>query len=277
VQTIVSDTFTDRHLPLPVLSVIQVGSLPMAGAQVALESVAVARKEVNPSGLAFLAGQAAVAPDRTFQMAPLAEQSLRQLGTALAAAGLGKADVLRTTCFLTSLDDAAAVRQKVAVEFPQAASAIVQLQREPHRSVVECEAVARLRAPPAQPVQYLNPEGLDRSPNYSQVALVAAPRLAFSSTQMAFGYKDNDARLAFQRLDKALQQVRTSLGQVIMVNFYPLTGPISEMIRRVRFEFYNKAAPPAATLLEFQGLPSLDASFAVDVIAAVPESAPAGQ
>ncbi len=49
------------------------------------------------------------------------------------------------------------------------------------------------------------------------------------------------------------------------------------MVRRVRFEFYSQANPPAATLLLFEGLPSLDASFAVDVIATVPESAPAGQ
>ena len=36
VQTIVAEEFTDRKLPLPVLSTIQVGALPMTGAQIAI-------------------------------------------------------------------------------------------------------------------------------------------------------------------------------------------------------------------------------------------------
>src|SRR5205814_4019555 len=45
---IVSETFAVKHLPLPAVSVIQVGALPMEGAQVILESIAVAKKETNP-------------------------------------------------------------------------------------------------------------------------------------------------------------------------------------------------------------------------------------
>jgi enamine deaminase RidA (YjgF/YER057c/UK114 family) len=271
VQTIVSETFADHHQSLPALSVVQVGRLPAEGVQVSLEAVSVGKKEVNPHGVALVAGQAAVWKTPSLQMAPLAEKSVGGIGTALAAAGMGREDVLRATCFLSALEDFEAVRRAVAGAFPQAALTFVQLQREPSRGVVECEAVARLRAAPAGAVEYRNPEGLERSPSYSQMALVGAQRVAFSGTQMAFGYQDGDARLAFQRLDKALQQVHTSLGHVAMSNFYPLTGAIAEMIRRVRFEFYDKAAPPSTTMLEVQGLPSLDASFAVDVIAAVPE------
>jgi enamine deaminase RidA (YjgF/YER057c/UK114 family) len=262
VQTIVSETFTDRHLPLPALSVVQVGGLPGEGVQVSLEAVSVGKKEINPHGLALIAGQATVSATPTFQMAPLAEQSVRKMETALAGAGLGKDDVLRATCYMSSLEDVEAVRRVVGGAFPQAALTFVQLQREPGRSTVECEAVARLRGA----------EGVKRPPQEAQVALVGTHRLAFSGTQMAFGYQDADARLAFQRLDRGLQQAHTSLQQVVMSNFYPLTSGVAEMIRRVRFEFFNKAAPPAATLLEFQGLPSLDASFAMDVIAVVPDN-----
>ena len=38
-------------------------------------------------------------------------------------------------------------------------------------------------------------------------------------------------------------------------------------VRAIRFEFYDKSKPPASTLLLFEGLPSLDASFGVDVVA----------
>jgi hypothetical protein len=55
-----------------------------------------------------------------------------------------------------------------------------------------------------------------------------------------------------------------------MSHIYPLSSGLSERIRAIRFEFYDKSRPPASTMLPFEGLPSLDASFAVDVIATLP-------
>ena len=60
VQTIMVEEFTDRKLALPVLSTIQVGALPMVGAQVVIEAASVERREVNPGGLAFYPGIAAM-------------------------------------------------------------------------------------------------------------------------------------------------------------------------------------------------------------------------
>ena len=54
VRDLVSEVFNDKHLPLPALSLIQSGGLPLEGAQVVLEGIAAAKKEVNPQGLVFL-------------------------------------------------------------------------------------------------------------------------------------------------------------------------------------------------------------------------------
>src|ERR1700722_19792426 len=54
VRDIVSEVFTDRKQALPVLSLVQAGSLPEE-AQVVLEAVAESRKQANPHGLAFVA------------------------------------------------------------------------------------------------------------------------------------------------------------------------------------------------------------------------------
>ena len=43
VRSVVSEMFTDKRRPLPVLTVIQAGALPLTGAQVVLESTAVAK------------------------------------------------------------------------------------------------------------------------------------------------------------------------------------------------------------------------------------------
>ena len=62
VQAIVSETFTERRLSLPALSVVQVGGLPLEGAQVVIEATSVGKKDVNPNGLVFISGQQAASP-----------------------------------------------------------------------------------------------------------------------------------------------------------------------------------------------------------------------
>jgi enamine deaminase RidA (YjgF/YER057c/UK114 family) len=267
VQAIVSETFTDRHQPLPALSVVQVGGLPLEGAQVVIEATWVGKKDVNPRGLVFLAGQQASSPTPLEPVAPLAEKALGGLQTALRGAGSGPADVLRGTCFLSSLDGIDKIRQMVASEYAGVAWDFVQVQREPLHSVAECEAVARSQVRIDKPIEFVNPDGLPKSPHYSQIALVGAPRVAITGTQVAFGFQDADARLAFGRLQKELAAVGASIQDVAWSSIYPLSNSIADEVRKVRFEYYDPARPPASTLLPFEGLPSLDASFAVDAIA----------
>lgn len=107
VQTLVSEIFTEHKMNLPALSTIQVGALPMEGAQVVIESVGVEKRAVNSQGLAFFSGQQA----KDFR------QSVAQLKTAVAAVNVS--DVLRVTCFLSSLDEIGAVRSAVAGAFPE--------------------------------------------------------------------------------------------------------------------------------------------------------------
>ena len=267
VQAIVSETFTDRHQSLPALSVVQVGGLPQEGAQVVLEATTVGKKDVNPKGLAFIAGQQASSPNPLDPVYPLAEKALAGLRAAVKGAGSQAEDVLRGTCFLSSLDGFARVRELMESEYKGAAWNFVQFQRAPASAVVECEAVARSRVKIEGPVQFLNPDGLAKSPNYSQIALVGAPKVAITGTQVAFGSQDSDVRLAFGRLEKELAGVGSSVKEVAWSSIYPLSSPMAEEVRKIRFEYYDVARPPACTLLSFEGLPSLDASFAVDAIA----------
>ncbi|MEX2260549.1 MAG: RidA family protein [Bryobacteraceae bacterium] len=269
VQAIVSEVFTDRRHELPALSVIQVGDLPLEGAQVVLESTAVAKKEVSPHGLIFISGQVNSVDDPLAPVAPLVEKSLADLNVALKSANAGPKDVLRVTCLLSTLQDIQTVRGRVAAEYREAALNFVQIQRAPLRAVAECEAVARATTPLSEPLKLVNPAGLASSPNFSHVALVGAPRVALTGTQVAYGFQDGDARLAFERLDKALEAVGTSAKKVAMSSIYPLSNSLRDQASRIRFEFYDRARPPASTMLPFQGLPSMDAGFAVDVVAVV--------
>ena len=272
IQSLVSEMFTDRRLPLPALTVVQVGGLPLAGAQVVMESTAVAKKAANPHGLAFISGQAVTSDEPVLDVAPLAARSIENLHTARRAAGAEAQDVARVTCFVSSLQDANTVRSKLISAFPKAALNYVQIQRAPTQSIVECEAVARLRAPVGVPLRLLNPDGLAASPNYSHVAMVSAPKVVLSGAHLAFRFQDDDARLAFQRLGKDLGSAGASFRDVAMTGIYPLSNSIAGLVRKVRFEFLDQKRPPAATMLPFEDLPALDASFALDVVAVLPNS-----
>lgn len=274
VQAIVSEVFTRRRKALPVLSVIQAGSLPMDGAQVQMEATLIERKPVNPAGLALLSGQL-VTRDGPLQVrvAPLAAESAANLAAAAKAAGVDPAAMLRVSCFLSSLADANEVRAAIARQFPRIQPLLVQTQRSPLQTLVECEGIARLAAKPAQDVVLLNPEGLPRSKVYSQAALVGAPSIVLAGSQLAFRYTEADARLAFERLDKTLHSANSSLANTIFMNTYPLSTQLAELVRRVRFDFLDPAQPPASTLVLFEGLPSMDGAFALEAVA-LPSSVP---
>jgi enamine deaminase RidA (YjgF/YER057c/UK114 family) len=256
VRDIVSETFTDRRQNLPALSVIQVGALPLEGAQVVLESVEVRKKEVNDYGLAFLSGQSATSANPLDPVLPLAEKSLASLRAALKSAGSETDDVLRVTCYLSSLDNSQAVRQLFVSAFPHAAFDYLQAQRAPVRAIAECEAVAKLRWNTGTDLHFVD-----------QAALVAAPKVVITGAQTSFGYQDSDARLAFQRLGKALEPFHTGLRRTAMAHYYPLSLSLAEQVRRIRSEFLDAAHPPASTMLNFEGLPSMEAGFAADVVA----------
>jgi enamine deaminase RidA (YjgF/YER057c/UK114 family) len=266
VRDLVSEVFTDRKQPLPVLSLVQAGGLP-EGAQVVLEAIAASRKEVNPEGLVFLSAQPATAADPTGPVMPLAGKSLAALRLALKASGSQPADVLRVSCFLSSLDEVAAIRKTVDDEYPKVPADFVQTQRAPAHSLAACEAVAKLSRSGAPRLQVMNPEGLPAVAGASGIALVAAAKVVLTGAQVSFGYEEADARLAFQRLAKALDQAGASMHDVASAHFYPLAPGIAAQVEKVRSEFFDSARPPASSLLLFEGLPSMNAGFAIDVVA----------
>jgi len=267
VRDLVSEEFAEHKRPLPALSLLRAGGLPMEGAQVVLESIAEARKDVNPHGLAFFSAQAATSSSPLDPAAPLVRKALAQLGQAINAAGATPQNVLQVTCFVSSLADIAATRNLVDAAYPRAALNYVQTQRSPGSALAACEAVARLGSDPAAPLQFLDPDGLPRESGQASVALVNSAEVVLTGAQVSFGYQPGDTKLAFDRLQNELTQAGTLPGKVAFADYYPLSLDIAAQVRQIRAEIFDAARPPAGTLLQFEGLPSMDAGFAVDAVA----------
>ena len=251
VGEIAAEVFSEKHLPLPVLSVVQVGALPLEGAQVVIESTLVEKRSVNPNGVAFVSGQAGTGLD----------DALSKLKAVLQTGHLELEDVLRTTCYISSLDTENGVANRLTEAFHSAAVNYVQTQREPVGPAAECEAVARLHDPPAAMAV------LGKGERYSQMALVHNPKLVITGTQLAFGSQANDIDLAFGRLQKMLAQFNSSLSATVMSHIYLMSPSMSEKFEADRAKFFSSETPPASTILPFEGLPSLDATLGLDVIA----------
>ncbi len=262
IRDLVSEFFTEHHQPLPALSLVQSGGLPLEGAQVVLEATASGKKETAPNGLVFLSAQMAASDNPTGPVEPLTQKSLAGLRESVKSAGLDPYDVARVTCYFSSLDNVAASRKLVEAEYPKAAWNFVQPTRSPERALAACEAVGRLRQAPAGGALRIGSDD-----GQSRVAFLLSPQAVFTGTQNSFGYQEQDTRLAFDRLQKALEQAGASLRDAALVRSYPLSTGIAAQIRKVRGGFFDAAQPPAGTLLLFEGLSSMDAGFAVDAVA----------
>lgn len=267
VQSVVSEMFSERRMALPVMSVVLVGALPMTGAQVQMEITAEGRKTVNPNGLAFISGQLVEGEQGSARPAVLVRESLARVKAAIEATGAAASAARRVTCFLSGIESGPEIQQAAAAFFPQTPFAFVQSQRAYTKPLAECEAVASLSRAPNNPTVHLNPPGLAQATRYSHVVATNAPRLVFAGAQLAFNYTSADARLAFERLEKTLAAAGSSLKHAVMVDAYPLSPVLAGFVREFWFEFLDQGAPPASTLMLIEGLPSMDAAFALEAVA----------
>lgn len=242
VQQIVSEAFTEKRLPLPVLTTIQVGALPLTGAQVVMEAISEDKKVLNPDGLAFFSGV----------RAPDIEQAGDQLRSGLQHSGVGPGGVLSVTCLASSLDGQEAARNALAFVFPSAAVNLMEAQRLPVDRFAVCEATGRLE--PGNAVE-----------SSAQAAVVKTPKVVFSGIQMAFGREDADVRLAFERLNKALSSLIPA-GGIVAARFYSTDRSLNHKLPSLGRELFHQDALASSTF-EVEGLPSLDASAGMDIIA----------
>lgn len=238
VQTVVAEEFTERKLTMPAISTIQVGALPMVGAQVVIEATSVDKRVVNPAGLAFYPGYA--------------DKDAAQAVAALRGRANG-GDIVRATCFLSTLDDAPKLQAAAAAAFPGAPVTIIQTQRLSVAPFVACEGIARVKA------------GSVNLPG-----MVTAGKIVMTGTKLVFRDQESDIRLAYQRLGKAMEPLGASFKDVFWTGIYPLTLPVAEKIEALQKEFTRRFDAGNLAQVLFEGLPSTDATAAIELMAAVP-------
>jgi 2-iminobutanoate/2-iminopropanoate deaminase len=104
---------------------------------------------VRAGDLVFVSGQLPVDPATGAMPQGVREQTrrvLENIGAVLEAAGLGFADVVKTTVFMTDLKGFAEMNEEYARAFtaPAPARATVEVRALPKAALVQIEAVARV-------------------------------------------------------------------------------------------------------------------------------------
>ncbi len=242
VSQIAVEEFTDRKMTLPVITTVQAGALPLVGAQVVIEAWSMEKKAVNPNGLAFLSAVESADPAGT----------AAALEKAVSGAGLKPADVLKVNCYLSSLDDLPALRTAIGAAYPSASINHIQLQRLGLERMSACEAVARASASSA--------------PTSAAVALAKAPKLVLTTSKLVFRDQDSDVQLAYQRLTKALESMGAGAKDVLWSSIYSLTKPMVAKVAAIQQQTFA-GRPVAGTSLMLEGLPSTDATSAIELMA----------
>ena len=128
----------------------------------------------------------------------------------------------------------------------------MEAQRSPADRFALCEAAGRLEAGKAPVLS-------------AQTVVVKTPKVVFSGIQMAFGHEDPDLRLAFERLEKSLSSL-VGTGSVVAARFYVMDGSLAEKLAVMGRDLFHRSAL-AGSAVEIEGLPSLDASAGMEVIA----------
>jgi len=180
ITSLVSELFSEWKLPIPALTIIQVGALLIEGAQVQIEAIAEERKPINFNGLNWLPAQQVVKAlaesGDINSVLPLLEESLAAL----------TGDILSVTCYVSTIDNAQALEAAIVRKFPTAAHTLVQAQRATGSGLARCEAVSR------------------RS--------VGTPdRLVLTGTFIGFGVEQKDIDIVQSRLTKLLESNNATL------------------------------------------------------------------
>jgi enamine deaminase RidA (YjgF/YER057c/UK114 family) len=250
VQTEVTSTFSERKLPLPVLTIIQVGRLGEDLAQVVIEAVVSTKRTLNPNGLGFLSGQTGKS----------LREALEHLRQSAAEAEITADQVVSCTCFASSVESGDSSRSAVEAVFPKTAVNVVQALRDPVNNMTTCQGIAQLSHPPKE-------SALVWLKN-AHVSLVNSPRLVFTGLQLSFGNFLDDAREAFSRLQRAASALQASEAPV-QVNAFALDLTGASALRK------STSFPPSVfTVQTVEGLPSVDASAGIEAILAPEISQP---
>ncbi|MCS7237967.1 MAG: RidA family protein [Thermoguttaceae bacterium] len=273
----------------PALSVVET-PLPLEGAQVAIDVVAISAEDVKtltlrrsstiwgeegfadvallPAvGLGFFSGY----PEKGEQTEAAAKSlgGLLELGQQL---GVTRSDIAYFRAFVQPVSLANTVKSQLRKTFVDQLVPPAAYVEWIASAPVEVEMIAALRSPSAllgDKIRFYNPPGVKPSPTFTRVVLASPGVYIFTGGLIAQEAPDGvaEVRDIFKQLSDLVDQSGSDLRHLLKATYCVSGKESSAALDKLRPEYFDPARPPAASKVTVHGVAAKDRSIVVDMIA----------
>ena len=256
--------------------------LSAAGAVVAFEAVAATSRA--PSAVEVHGATAAVLPAggkiftsgqvvKGADLASSVKLTMAGLHRSVAHLGLKKSDIVQVKAFITPFADHAAAAREVAASFDGAPVPPTVLLEWVSDLFTEIEVVVSARSLPAHapaPITYDWFPWLTKSPRFSHVGLVTAgtPLIFIGAIEGgdSVGAR-SQMKTIFERLGSVLFDAGSSYRMLAKATYYLADPQARALLGDIRAVYYDPARPPAASVLDVNGLGLAGRTAMLDIVA----------
>ena len=262
-----------------------VGELPEAGAQLAMDAVAVSSEKapavkefrLRAGGIAsaallpagpklYVSGMA-----DTNSLLPATRATLEQLVACIGHLGSKREDVVQLKVFLQPMSEVSAVRKVVADFFDGKAPPTVFVDWISANPVVEIELIAAAHGDLSREtnsVSYFTPPGTTDSKVYRRVARVNRGKLIYISGLYGRSAADGAGQIReiFAKLGDATKQTGSDFEHLVKATYYVTDNDASDKLNALRPEYYNPQRPPAASKAKVKGTGVSGKTVTLDMI-----------
>ena len=188
--------------------------------------------------------------------------------------GLDRSHVVHVKAFLQPMQQADVVRKQMAKIFAGQPLPPLTLVEWTGKLPIEIEMIAfappgRSPSPSRDTVSYFNPPGIKPSPLYSRVARTHRGKIVYLSGLYAekSGSAEAQIRDIFGSLQAALKLGGSDLQHLVKATYYCADNDSSDLLNKIRPEFFDPQRPPAASKPMVQSVAAGDRSIIIDMIA----------
>ncbi len=198
--------------------------------------------------------------------------SLTKLLAAVAQLDLERSRVVQLKVFVDSAGAADEVLREIKQLFPDQLVPPVVFVEWIASAPIEIEMIVHLPlqgSRPNQPLRFETPGGEKPSPVFSRVAVIEAFHQIYISglTARAAGNGEAQVRDVFAHLQQILTETGSDMRHLAKATYYVSDEDASNMLNKLRPEFYDPKRPPAASKAMVHGVAKPDRTLAMDLIA----------
>ena len=205
-------------------------------------------------------------------LAEASSDTMRQLFEVLAHLGSAPADVVQVKAFIQPMSRWETVQREIDRAFGGAGSPpiVYVAWTSPSRATeIELIAAAPDREKTEETISYITPPGDEASPVYSRVARVHADEVIYIGGIVAreAAAPDGEVRSVLDELRRVAEAAGSNLAHLAKATYYVSGRPASQMLNRLRPEYYLPARPPAASKISVAAIGVANRTLLLDMVA----------